>query len=208
MHHQRFKSLVATLMLFAPGFSAWGDYGPVTLYQLMVSSDIAIQAQITSIADTRYDINVARNYRQTQAPRTAAVLRPDTASHGHSAEFSERQYIVLFARQTEDSQLLPVGKISEGALLRDADYVYVQAMSRPPATLARTSVPGQGYLAYPIEASVFDQAVDGFYRCYQPVEANLIKRICGDSARSAYRQYSWLALHFSAIAERVIGEDN
>lgn len=207
MHHSRVKSIVACWILLVPAASAASDYGPMTLFQLLTTNEIAVRGEVRNVEDARYDLDLAHNFRPSQLQRTLGVIRIDTYPPGtRSGEFAEGQSVALFAVPASDGLVRPLGKAGEGELPRDAKYVYVRALSRPPATVVRTKDPSGTYTAYRIESKIFDVAVEGFYACYQPIAARKIKQICSNDAQNRYQRSSWLAEHLSGIAERLISK--
>lgn len=209
MRHSRVKSVIASLILLVSAAPVASDYGPMTLFQLLMANDVAVRGDVTNLEDARYELELAYNFRQSEVPKSLGVIRFDSyPPETRTGDFDVGQFIVLFAVAEGEGLVRPLGRAGEGEIRRDADYVYVQALSRPPTTLTRTRSEDGTYAAYRIDARLFDQAVEGFYGCYRPTGPGRIERICSSDAQESYRGGSWLAGHLSKIAERMIGGED
>ena len=207
MHRSRVTSVIASWMLLFPAASAEPDYGPLTLFQLLAISEVAVRGEVGSVEEARYELEVAEVYRPADLPTTLGVVRFDTyPPDTRSGDVAPGQTVVLFAEFAGDGLARPIGAAGEGEILRKDGSVYVRAMARPPEMLSLVEVPGQSYTAYRIDAAIFDSAVAGFYLCFQPMGPTTIARLCSDEAMQRYRSSSWLAEHFTSIAERLTTE--
>ncbi|MCV3274070.1 hypothetical protein MUB52_21765 [Roseobacter sp. WL0113] len=192
-------------MLFLSGLPASSDYGPLTLFQLLIASDVVVIGDVQRLEESQYDLKLTQSFRGANPSETLQILRENVYPHEtRSGDFAVGQPITLFGNRAEDMLVRPLGRAAEGEILRDAEHVYVRAMSRPPATLIRVDVPGGEGKAYRIEAEVFDQALEGFFGCYDLTEQEDFSRRCSNQALASYQQSSWLAAHLAGIAERRI----
>jgi hypothetical protein len=207
MHRSRVISVIASWILLVPAASAETDYGPLTLFQLLATSEIAVRGEVGSVDEALYELEVTEIYRPAELPATLGVVRFDTyPPDTRSGEVAQGQAVVLFAESAGDGLARPLGAAGEGEILREGEYVYVRAMARPPDMLPLVQVPGKSYTAYRIDAAIFDSAVEGFYACFLPSGPTAIAQLCSDEAMERYRNSSWLAEHFTGIAERLFTE--
>jgi hypothetical protein len=205
VHRSRVISVVASWLFLVPAASAGTDYGPLTLFQLLATSEIAVRGEVGSVEEAHYELEVTEIYRPAELPATLGVVRFDTyPPETRSGNVARGQTVVLFAESAGDGLARPLGAAGEGEILREEGYVYVRAMARPPEMLSLVQVPGQSYTAYRIDAAIFDSAVEGFYACFQPSGSTKIARLCSDEAMESYRNGSWLAEHLTGIAVRLI----
>lgn len=197
------------VLVFAPAMRATADYEPMTLFELLTGAEIVVRGDIRNVTADSYDLAVERAYRPAGTPQVLHVVRIDTFRLDERwADYAEGQSVVVFAepREGADDPIRPLGAAGEGELPTDGEYVYLRALSRPPARLVRAQIPGGTQLAYRLDAEVFDRAIAGFFNCYRPSATPRIVRICETGARDAYRESSWLAAHLAGIAERLTGE--
>lgn len=198
---------LATCFALLPAALAASDYGAMTLFTLLTKAEVTLLGTVRDVAETHYAFDVAHAFHPADAPEAIDVQRMDIyPPDRRSGDFAEGQTLVLFADRTDSGQFRPLGKAAEGEMMRDAEFVYVREMARPPADLVRVRVSGRDYSAYRIDSAVFDSAVDAFFTCYRATLPGRIERICPADTRDDLQNGSWLTTHLFGIAERLIAQ--
>lgn len=198
---------LATWFALLPAALAASDYGAMTLFTLLTNAEVTLLGTVRDVAQTHYAFDVSHAFHPADAPDAIDVQRMDIYPQDtRSGDFAEAQALVLFADRTDSGQFRPLGKAAEGEMMRDAEFVYVREMARPPADLVRVRVSGLDYFAYRMDIAIFDRAVDAFYTCYRATLPGRIERICPADTRDDLQNGSWLTTHLFGIAERLIAQ--